>query len=205
MKACATDFRFVLSLVSAQILLYLTYQYPSVFWYLYTASILFLVCFTLSSNSQNSRSSITGKNMLYGILSAILLYAVFALGNELFSLLHFKSLAKDVSQLYKLYSPSALWQFAVLFLILIPGEELFWRGFIQKKLSAAFTPLWTILTSAILYSIPMLYAQNNALLLAGLAGGLMWGFLYQWKKSLFTVILSHMVFDFILLYLLPLH
>ncbi|MFS0782505.1 CPBP family intramembrane glutamic endopeptidase [Bacillus sp. 1P06AnD] len=204
MKSCATDLRFLLGLVSAQILLFLTYQHSSVFWYLYTASILFMICFAMTGKKQYQTTDSTLKKIAYGSVSAILLYALFALGNELFSLLHMKSLTKDVAALYKMYSPEAFWQFFVLFVVLIPGEEIFWRGYIQQKLSTAFPAGITVLLSTLLYAVPMLYSGNTALFIAGIAGGLVWALLYQWKKSLMIVIVSHLLFDFLLLFLWPL-
>lgn len=203
MKKCATDIKFLLGLLSAHILIYITYQDTKVFWYLYTATILFCMSFAITvDKTKIKQSSLT--NLAYGTMSGILLFVLFMLSNYLIEWLNISSLTKDISQLYKHYSPSALWHYLVLFIIIIPGEEIFWRGFIQKKLMERFQTKGTIILSTILYTLPMFYSQNMALVLAGVVAGLVWATLYQWKKSISLVVISHLIFDFLLLVLFPL-
>lgn len=204
MKSCAKDGKLVLGLISTHILLYLTYQHTSVFWYLYTASILFCVSIAITSKSNKDIQTTFKDSLLYGALSGIIIYGVFALANMIFQWLDISTLTKDIAQLYKLYSPSQIWHYFVLFIIIIPGEEIFWRGFIQRKISNHFTVKTTIIISTILYTLPMIYSQNIALILAGLAAGAIWSLLYAWKKNLSLVIISHLLFDFLLLVVLPL-
>ncbi|WP_019242504.1 MULTISPECIES: CPBP family intramembrane glutamic endopeptidase [Bacillus] len=203
MKTSASNLHFFLGLISAHILLYITYQDANVFWYLYTASILFCICFAIVIEGKKIHQS-SINNMLFGVISGIALFAIFALGNYLIDLVNIKSISKDISQLYKLYSPSLLWHYLVLFIIIIPGEEIFWRGFIQKKISNHFQAKATVAISAIMYTLPMIYSQNYALILAGLVAGMVWAILYQWKNSLTLVIISHIIFDLFLLILFPL-
>ena len=206
MKRCATDVRLLLGIVGAHILIYMAYHNDNVFWYLYTATILFCISYAILNNKNNLKNTLPlAQNILYGLLSGIILYALFFIGNLLIDWLQLKDLAKDVNQLYKTYSPISFWHYIVLFAIIIPGEEIFWRGYIQKRLDDfKLQPSLIILLSAILYTLPMLYSQNLALVVAGFVAGLVWAILYQWKKSLPLVIVSHLVFDCILLIILPL-
>jgi len=204
MKSLATDFRLILSIVCAHILIYITYQNDNVFWYIYTATMLFCTSLAIAFNpSKNTMNTAPLKNILIGIVSGIGLYITFALFNMLVDITNIESLSKAIKSLYKTYSPSELWQLLVLFIIIIPGEEIFWRGYIQHKLSLKISSKWVIVISAILYSLPMLYAQNTALVLAGIVGGIVWAALYEWKKSLSLVIASHVVFDLLLLIVFP--
>lgn len=203
MKTCASDIKLLLGIFSAHILLYITYQNTNVFWYLYTATILFCLSFAVTIDKTKERQPFL-KNMFIGLTSGIILYGIFVLGDSLFKWLDIKVLSKDVSQLYKHFSPSLLWHYLVLFIIIIPGEEIFWRGFIQKTIMHRFQMRTTIIISALLYTLPMLYSQNLALILSGLVAGIMWSALYQWKKSLSLVIMSHMIFDLLLIVLFPL-
>lgn len=206
MKRCATDVRLLLSIVGAHILIYLAYHNDDVFWYLYTATMLFCMSYAIVNNKNNSTSTLPmSKNILYGLLSGIILYAIFFIGNLFIDWLQLKDLARDVNQLYKTFSPSSFWHYLVLFVIIIPGEEIFWRGFVQKRLGELkLQRSLIVLLSAILYTLPMLYSQNLALVVAGAVAGLVWAILYQWKKSLPLLIVSHLVFDCILLIILPL-
>ncbi|WP_042349128.1 CPBP family intramembrane glutamic endopeptidase [Bacillus massiliigorillae] len=204
MKSCAKDGRLILGLISAHILIYITYHNTTaVFWYLYTASILFCVSIAITSEKNKDIQSSIKESILYGVLSGVLIYAIFALGNTIIQWLDISSLTKDISRLYKHYSPSLIWHFIVLFLVIIPGEEIFWRGFVQKRINEYFQGKSTIIIATVLYALPMIYSQNIALILAGLTAGFIWAVLYQWKRSLSLVIISHLIFDFLLLVIFP--
>lgn len=205
MKPCASNVRLLLSLVCAHILLYLTFEKTSVFWYLYTASMLFCVSFAIGRgklSSNHTKNSLL--NIFFGIGSGIVLFALFYLSMQMMDWLHLSSLTKDVTKLYKIYSPELGFHFIVLFLIIIPSEEIFWRGYVQTKISENFRSLIAIPLSVLMYALPLLYAQNTALLLAGVFAGLVWSLLFHWKKSLPLVITSHLVFDLLLIVVLPL-
>lgn len=205
MKPCASNVRLLLSLVCAHILLYLTFDYTNVFWYLYTASMLFCVSFAIGfgqlASNHNKQSLL---NIFFGICSGIVLFALFYASMQLIDLLNLTSLTKDVTKLYTIYGPETSFHFIILFLLIIPSEEIFWRGYIQTKISENFRSLIAIPLSVLMYALPLLYAQNTALLLAGIFAGLVWSLLFHWKKSLSLVITSHLVFDLLLIVVLPL-
>lgn len=206
MKRCAKDVQLLLGIFGAHILIYLAYHNDDVFWYLYTATMLFLTGYAIVNNKNNYTNTLSmTKNILYGLLSGIILYAIFFIGDLLIDWLQLKDLAKDVKKLYRTFGPTSMWHYLVLFAIIIPGEEIFWRGYVQKRLDDfKLQPSLIVLLSAILYTLPMLYSQNLALVVAGAGAGLGWAILYQWKKSLPLVIVSHLVFDCILLIIFPL-
>ncbi|MBD3106924.1 CPBP family intramembrane metalloprotease [Bacillus sp. AGMB 02131] len=206
MKRCATDVRLLLGLVGAHILIYIAYHNDNVFWYLYTAAMLFCMSYAIADNKKNAITKLPlTKNILYGFISGLLLYALFFIGNLLIDWLHLTDLAKDVKNLYKEFSPISAWHYLVLFVVIIPGEEVFWRGYIQRKLNDfKLQPSLIVIVSAILYTLPIIYSQNLALVVAAAVAGLVWAILYQWKKSLSLVIASHLVFDCILLLIFPL-
>jgi membrane protease YdiL (CAAX protease family) len=85
-----------------------------------------------------------------------------------------------------------------------PGEELFWRGFVQKRLLHYFGPYMSIFIGALLYASVHIYSGTLILMLAAFFSGLMWGALYLWKRSMPLVIVSHIVFDIMIFIILPL-
>ena len=204
MNTCASNMKFLLGLLSAHILLYVSYQHTSVFWYLYTAAILVCMAFSITIEKTDMEKQPFFGNALYGMIGGVALFGIVLLGNFLINVLNLNGLERDIAQILKKLGPEMTWHYLVLFVFIIPGEELFWRGFVQKKLMLYFKPAITICLSAILYALPMLYAANTALLLAGLAGGLIWGALFQWKRSLSLVIISHLVFDILMIGVFPL-
>lgn len=205
MKPCASYVQLLLSLICAHTLLYFTFDNTSVFWYLYTASMLFCISFAIGIGKLSSKyNNVSLKNILLGIGTGAALFAFFYVSMQLMDWLHLSSLTKDVSRLYKIYQPELVFHYIVLFLIIIPSEEIFWRGYIQTKLSEKFRALISIPLSVLMYALPLLYAQNTALLLAGIFAGLVWSLLFHWKKSLSLVITSHLVFDLLLIVIFPL-
>ncbi|MHB8093947.1 MAG: CPBP family intramembrane glutamic endopeptidase, partial [Candidatus Aminicenantales bacterium] len=75
-----------------------------------------------------------------------------------------------------------------------PGEEFFWRGYIQrswqKKMGAAALPL-----SVAFYAAVHIASGNPMLVLAAAVGGLYWGILYQRSGSVLLVAVSHTLWD----------
>jgi uncharacterized protein len=202
MKKSILDYRFYLGYLLAHILLYFTYNDDKVFWYMFTSSMLILISFSIVKDEVDDAVPIS-VYFTFGILSGLLLYGLFIIGDFLFSLINF-SIQDDVDKLYKLFSPTMFWHYLSLMLIAIPGEEIFWRGFILKKLLKN-NRLWSsIVISSFMYASVNIYIGEWILVLATFIAGMMWGYLYTWKRSIPLVIVSHLVFDLFLFILFPL-
>lgn len=181
--------------------MYFTFQDKAVFWYIFSAALLFLISYSiLNEELDDDTPFIT--YILYGVLSGAILFGVFWLGNTLIELFNLP-LDKEVSKLYGRFSPSMLWHYIVLLLIIIPGEEIFWRGFVQKRILKHVNLPVGIIISSVLYASVQFYSTHWILAFAALISGLFWGFLYAWKKSMPLVIVSHLIFDLFLLILFP--
>lgn len=201
MKNILKDIPLLTGFSASMLLIYLSFNNSEIFWYLYTAAMLFLMSFVIiTEKAQEEKPSL--RYVMFGLFTGLLLYGVFWMGNQLILLLNLP-FHDDVLRLYRTLSPTLLWHYAVLILIIVPGEEIFWRGFIQKRLLKFISPASSVLLSAILYTIPLLFAHNILLIVSGIVGGLVWSWLYYWKRSLTLVILSHLVFDIMLLIILP--
>lgn len=196
------DLRMILAILLAHVLLFITFQEKSVFWYIYTATMLFLITYSILHEEMENQQPFV-LNLTYGLFSGVILFVLFFLGNSLLHMIDLP-LKGSVAKLYKQMSPTEIWQYIVLFLIIIPGEELFWRGFILKRLlrKIKFGP--SIVISTLLYASVNIYSGSSHLILASIAAGLFWSSLYVWKRSIPLLIVSHIVFDLILLVLFPL-
>jgi len=94
-----------------------------------------------------------------------------------------------------------------LFCILIIGlgEEIFWRGFIQKKLSSYFSPNKSVWFTAILFALIHFYIFTilpiktgiSFLVLIALVGGI-WGYLFNYYDNVWSSAVSHGVVVFII-------
>lgn len=93
----------------------------------------------------------------------------------------------------------------MLVLIIIPGEEIFWRRYLQSKLVERFGMVIGVIAGASLYALAHMWTGNPMLVAAAATAGVAWGALYVWKNSLTLVIISHLVFDLWLLVIFPLN
>ncbi len=202
MRLQAADLRLLLGLLLAHLLLFFSFQDKSVFWYIYTASLLLLITYAILQEEVDDQAGFFSYISL-GVLSGLLLYGLFWIGYHGVGFLKI-GLQRDTHQLYRWFGPSLFWEYLALILVAGPGEELFWRGFIQKRLLNYFKPTVGIVIGAVLYASVHIYSGQFILVFAAFISGLAWGALYFWKKSMPIVIVSHLVFDIMIFIIIPL-
>jgi uncharacterized protein len=202
MKNRFFDLRLVTGYIIAHALMYFTFYDRAIFWYIFTGSLLILITYAMFQEDVDDEASFF-KYISIGVISGLLLYSLFWLGVQVFDLLNLP-FDSSVKKLYRWFAPSLFWQYLALILVAAPGEELFWRGFIQKRLLRYFGTFGSIMLSALLYASVHIYSGTIILMLAAFLSGLMWGALYLWKKSMPLVIVSHIVFDIMIFIILPL-
>lgn len=78
------------------------------------------------------------------------------------------------------------------------SEEVFWRGFIQRRLMEEFGKLKGYIFAVVLYSLGHVFTFNLALIVAALGAGAFWGFLFLWRRDLTPLIISHITWDVML-------
>lgn len=193
----------ILGILIAHLLLFFTFEDKTVFWYIFTASMLVLISYSIIHEEVEDNAS-TLSYFSVGIASGLGLFGIFWLGSSLIDLLNLP-FSSQISRLYSRFSPEIFWQYLVLVLIIAPGEEIFWRGFIQKRLNKHFSVKMSIGLSVFLYASVHLYSGEFILVIAAIIAGLAWSILYAWKRSLPLVIVSHIVFDLLLFVFIPLH
>jgi hypothetical protein len=140
--------------------------------------------------------------ILYGIVTAVLLYGLFYFGfevtksNPIFS--------QGISQVYDLRSNEPRWLIAVLLIFPIGvGEELYWRGLIQRTFAENKGSNAGLIIASLAYALVHLPTLNPPLILTALIGGLVWGSLYKFTNSLVPGIVSHVLWDLMIFVLLP--
>lgn len=202
MKTWHADRRLIFGILIAHFLLFFTFDDKAVFWYIFTASMLVLISYSII-HEQIEDNEPTFSFLWIGILSGIGLFGLFWFGSIMIDLLNLP-FSNQVSRLYSRFSPDIFWHYLVLVLIIAPGEEIFWRGFVQKRLFKYGNSKLTIALSVLLYASVHLYSGEFILVLAAIIAGLVWSSLYAWKRSLPLVIVSHIVFDLLLFVFMPL-
>jgi len=89
-------------------------------------------------------------------------------------------------------------------LLIGPGEELFWRGFLQRRLQSHKGPFTGLLLSTAVYTLVHVGSGNLMLVLAAGICGLFWGYLYLRTGSIVINVVSHTAWDIAIFLLLPL-
>ncbi|WP_100406854.1 CPBP family intramembrane glutamic endopeptidase [Bacillus solitudinis] len=194
---------FWFGLLLAALLLALSFKWqPLGFWIIFPLSLAILSLYAISFTKMEIRL-LSKKEWGLAVISGTLLYLLFAVGNWLIELTGLPLLSQ-LRELYELVQPKSILHFIWLFLIIIPGEEWFWRGFIVKKLTERAQPLKASIIGTCLYAGVHLFSGSLLLVLAALFAGFIWSYLYARTKNLAIVIVSHLVFDCLLLLVFPL-
>jgi hypothetical protein len=138
-----------------------------------------------------------------GILSAAFLYILFFVGNYL-SRKWFDFAGSGIEDVYSFKGNAAGIRIALLMLLVIgPGEELFWRGYLQRKFAKQNGKFWGLIIALILYTGVHVFTGNIMLVLAAFICGLFWGWMYLKYNSMVINVISHTVWDIVVFLVLP--
>lgn len=138
-----------------------------------------------------------------GIISALILYLIFYLGNYLSGLM-FTFAGTQVSGIYNNKIQADYLVISLLLLFWIgPAEEIFWRGFVQSNLNKKYGDIKGLLIASLIYALVHIWSFNFMLIMAALLCGLFWGYIYNRYKSVIPVIISHALWDFVIFIVIP--
>lgn len=139
----------------------------------------------------------------WGLLAAAVLYGVFWIGNEASRWL-FPFAGSGIERVYGFKAGAALPRIILLMALIIgPGEEIFWRAYLQRRWQARFGRWPGFLGAAALYALIHVASGNAMLVLAAAICGLFWGFLYMRTGSVLIVAVSHTAWDLAVFVLWP--
>jgi uncharacterized protein len=198
--------RLCLTVPAAFLLWFVTFAVPSGnFWLKLSCSAFLLAVFAFKPVlEQRERLLGLKKRFIYvGILSAVLLYAIFWIGREA-SIALFPFASREIGNVYVTkaeLNPAVIG--LRLFFVMGPAEEIYWRGFVQETLSNRFGPITGLCATSAVYALVHIFAFNFMLFVAAAVCGLFWGLLYLREGSLIPVILSHALWDVMTFVLFP--
>nr|WP_240310313.1 MULTISPECIES: CPBP family intramembrane glutamic endopeptidase [Listeria] len=164
---------------------------------------LFLLSFCIFNVDLRKKFSIF-KGILPAIFSAIILYIIFYIGAFIFKFLPF-GLNSAVHSAFNKYATDNWLVWILLVIAIVPGEEIFWRGFVLKRLLDSYANWFALLVSSILSALFVVASGNIAMVIAIFVASLFWGALYIWRPSLLMLYMSHLLFAFLLLSALPIY
>jgi len=140
---------------------------------------------------------------ILGVVSAVLLYGIFAIGNEAVRAI----LATGAQQVENVYATKAQAQPMLIGLLLLfiigPGEELFWRGWVQRSLMAKLGPFRGFVVTTLIYIAIHIPAMNLTLVGASAVAGAFWGWMYLRYNHIGPGLVSHALWDVSVFILFP--
>jgi membrane protease YdiL (CAAX protease family) len=173
-------------------------------WVILACSTLVLFVIAVFGSGAKINVDLSLRLLLWGILSAVALYGLFYLGFQLTKSNVVISAAVNYIYVLRWDEPALIIALLMVFPLGI-GEELYWRGLIQRTFSNRFGTYLGVGLASIAYSLIHLPTFNVPLELAALIGGLVWGSLYVFTKSLSSSIVSHIIWSIMIFILFPLH
>jgi len=137
------------------------------------------------------RAELTLKETAIGVAAAVILYGIFWLGDFCAAAV-FGFAPRQVEAIYAIRELGNPWAVgAVLLLVTSPGEELFWRGYVQRIAAQRWGNNRGLVVGALLYGAVHLVSGNFMLVMAALVAGLFWCGLYRWRGNLTACVVSH--------------
>lgn len=179
---------------------------PINFWYVMALGTggLAVAATLVRPSAMASRLRFRASDLAIGLLSAAILYAVFVLGREVATRL----LPFATGQIGAVYNNKALLAPGtiglLIGLVIGPGEELFWRGFLQRELAGRVGPWRGYVLATLLYGLVHVFTGNVMLVVAALVAGTVWGWLFLRYDRLWPGIVSHVAWDLTVFLWLPL-
>jgi len=167
------------------------------FWYaMACAGILLILLACLWGREWMGDIHISLGNIVLGVAIAAVLWGVFWVGDKLSQLL-FAFARPQVDLIYGLKGGTPpLVIAALLFFIIGPAEEIFWRGFLQKQLMKRYGQNMGYVWATLAYTLIHIWSFNFMLIMAALVIGALWGLLYRLSpRWLFPLIVSHALWD----------
>jgi membrane protease YdiL (CAAX protease family) len=145
----------------------------------------------------------TLKKIGLGIASAVALYLIFLAGSWLAPHM-IPNAGPGISRVYGFKSGVSPLRIVVLMILVIgPGEEIFWRGYLQRFWQGRFGNIAGWLLAAGLYTAVHAGSLNPMLVLAAAVCGLFWGYLFFKFRSPLMICVSHTLWDLLVFIILP--
>lgn len=150
------------------------------------------------------KSTFSAKHIALGVALAALLWCIFWVGDKVACWM-FPFAEGEIGSIYSMKDGTSPWLIGPLLLLVIgPAEEIFWRGFVQRQFSLKMNPTWAFVLTTAIYALVHIWAGNFMLVVAAAVVGGVWGLLYRlWPKGLWTLVVSHAVWDVVVFLVFP--
>ena len=165
------------------------------FWERMTLTGFVLGAMALGNESELRQMRWRKRDLAYGLGSAGVLYGIFQVGDK-FARNVMPRGSKEIKDIYALRTIAPPKEIAArLATVIGPAEELFWRGFVQRRAGG--------LAAAAAYGGAHLVTGNTTLVGAASIAGIYWGLLRALGMSMPALITSHIAWDIWIFLLAP--
>jgi membrane protease YdiL (CAAX protease family) len=144
----------------------------------------------------------TGFRVVVGLLSAGFLYGVARVGVALLSAL-WPAWEAYARELYAWQGAHGLTFLGVTYAIIVFGEEVLWRGVVTRFAMERWGRATGIFAGAALYAAAHVASLNPLLVAAAFLFGLFWSWLYAATDDLVAPTVSHLAWDGLVLFVVP--
>lgn len=175
---------------------------PARFWRRMTQTGATLGAVALTADPSLRRLRPATADVAAGLASAAGLYVIFRVG-DFFARRIMPKGAEEIDAVYELrgeHDPRSL--AARLALVIGPAEELFWRGFVQRRLRAAYGGTGTAAAIGA-YGAAHVVTGNATLVGAATVAGAYWGVLAAAGMRMEALIVSHVAWDVVIFLVAP--
>ncbi|MBI5404026.1 MAG: CPBP family intramembrane metalloprotease [Ignavibacteriae bacterium] len=199
--------KFLIYIVLASFLWFVMFVLkPMNFWVMmaFSTSVLYAVSI-FHYREQLKKDFFNLKEISIGISGAALLYLIFLFGKYILdSFGIIPNHNQNISSVYANREALPSWTVALLLFFPIGfGEEMFWRGYIQRHLSERYNKWTGLLITVFFYTVVHIPTMNPVLVLASFIVGLYWGLIFLWRGNITAAVLSHMLWDPFIFVILP--
>ncbi len=165
------------------------------FWERMTLTGFVLGAMAIANESDLRQMRWRGRDVVFGLGSAAVLYGIFNIGDRIARALLPRG-SKEIKDIYALRTIAPPEEIgARLATVIGPAEELFWRGFVQRRAGG--------LAAAAAYGGVHLVTGNATLVGAAAVAGIYWGLLRALGMSMPALITSHIAWDIWIFLLAP--
>ena len=144
----------IASLIFVFFMMYYTFENKTIFWYLYAFTLLVGIAISLITSTFKDELP-TWNYLLFGIGYGTILYGIVKLGDIIMPHLDNK-FEKELAQFLNTFAPQNIWHYLLLVFVIVIGEEMFWRGYVQQKLKMYTQPIYAVFVTSLLFSLQLL-------------------------------------------------
>jgi membrane protease YdiL (CAAX protease family) len=139
--------------------------------------------------------------LLKGVITGAFLYTFFYFGYNILE----PYVKNGANAVYLFKADSPLFVISVSLIITSFCEEYFWRRYIQTLLIRDYGVEIGLIISSFAYAFIHLPTLNPVLIFTALIAGFYWGVLYEYSRSFWVIVFSHIVWTELIFVFLPLY